>query len=220
MNSIPPLGLETVRLRYNVLSAKWLYDIEHHKGTEFLIKQALLDYTQKPSQRTRASSFYYPNVKNPLRTSYLQSTPSTSLRSPRPIDEGHSFSTFCKTFRTSRHEKILVDSSLPIPPHGSTVSKTLYSLGVPRKSLRFVLLWLCSCVPYAARECARCGEEITKAHLESCAVRSALPISESGKGIDTLLHRAVSGLHAPSALLAVRILYKEVTRAFPPLRSL
>ena len=216
------LGLETVRLRYNVLSAKWLYDVENHKGTEFLIKQALLDYTQKPRQQTKTSSFYYPGTKNPIKTTYNEhaDTPLSTPDTSQSWNGKQKFDAFCKAFRTSRREKILTESSLPIPPERSTAAKTLYFLGVPRKSLRFALLWICNCVPYAARECARCGQEITKAHLESCAVRSALPISEPGKGIDALLHRAVSQLHAPSALLAVKILYNEVTRAFPPLRSL
>ena len=58
-------------------------------------------------------------------------------------------------------------------------------------------------------------EGVTKVHLESCAVRSALPPSDPERGIDALLHCAVNCLHAPSALRAMRVLYNEVTRAFP-----
>ena len=60
------LGLETVRLRYNVLSAKWLHDVEHRKGPEFLVKQALMEYQRNPRQQPKNSPFYYPSKKNPL----------------------------------------------------------------------------------------------------------------------------------------------------------
>lgn len=76
---------------------------------------------------------------------------------------------------------------------------------------------LSNCVPCAGRECAMCKQEISKAHLESCVLRSSLPNAEPGKRIDNLLFKAVRMLHAPSALLAVNILYDEIMHAFPSL---
>ena len=131
------------------------------------------------------------------------------------LHKGLTFSAFCKSFRKKCLEKALIDSMLPVPPK-HTIAKTLYSLGVPRERLRFVILWMCDCVPFAGQECAKCGHRISKAHLESCVVRSPLPVSRPGKGIDTLLHRAVSQSHAPSALLAFKIITEEVVNAFPP----
>src|ERR1700738_1994692 len=46
-----------------------------------------------------------------------------------------------------------------------------------------------------------------------CVLQSSLPNAEPGKRIDNLLFKAVSMLHAPSALLAVNILYDEITHA-------
>ena len=51
------LGLETMRLRYNVLSARWLHSVMHRKGPEFPVKQAWIDFTRNSS--LQSSSFFY-----------------------------------------------------------------------------------------------------------------------------------------------------------------
>jgi hypothetical protein len=141
---------------------------------------------------------------------------SLELGTSQVLDMSHAFSAFSPSYKASLWTEILDKSKLPVPPQsGWSFAKTLHSLGVPRERLCFLLLWICNYVPYIHRECARCMEEISKVHLESCAVRSYLPQSEPGKGIDGLLHRAVNQFHAPSALRAMRIMYNEVTRAFP-----
>ena len=111
----------------------------------------------------------------------------------------------------------MTDSMIPIPPPAYSIVKALHYLGIPRDRLRFVVKWMCNHVPYAGRECSICGQVITKSHLEPCAVRSPLPIAEPGKGIDTLLFQAVTEMDTSSALLALKILTKEVIHAFPPL---
>ena len=58
---------------------------------------------------------------------------------------------------------------------------------------------------------------INKAHLEACVLQTSLPSAAPGKRIDNLIHKAVSTLDASSAGLIVKILYDEITRAFPPL---
>ena len=50
------MGLETVRLRYNLLTAKWFHGVISHKGPDFLVKQALLDFTK----RYQTQSVYAP----------------------------------------------------------------------------------------------------------------------------------------------------------------
>ena len=159
------LGLETVRLRFNVLSAKWLHKVIHHKGDEFLVKQAWFDFLHQPP--LPKSSFFYPSTKNPLTSSFRQST--TSADTAHLLNKGHTFSAFCEAFRARLYSQILSESSLPIPSK-YTIAKTLHSLGVPRERLRFVLRWLCNHIPFAGQECARCKGKITKTHLESCVV--------------------------------------------------
>jgi hypothetical protein len=74
-------------------------------------------------------------------------------------------------------------------------------------------------VPYAGQPCVKCGQSISKTHLESCVVTSQLPASGRGKGVDTLLHKAVTDSDAESAMLAFKIITEEVVKAFPPLRE-
>ena len=130
----------------------------------------------------------------------------------------HSFTDFYNSRKARSYHRILRKNKLPVPLNGLTIAKALHLVKIPRSRLRFAILWIVNCVPYAARECNLCKEEISKAHLESCAVRSTLPSSEPGKGIDTLFWKALTKLNAPSAVLAVNILYNEVRRAFPKRR--
>lgn len=129
--------------------------------------------------------------------------------------EGHTFNALCKAYRHKSIEKALMDSKLPVPPR-HTIAKTLYMLGVPRERLQFVILWMCDRVFFAGQKCVKCGHSISKTHLESCVVQSELPVARPGKGIDTLLHKAITEFDAPSALLAFKILTKEVVKAYPP----
>ena len=76
------LGLETVALRYNVLSAKWFDRVQHLKGTNFLVKQAWIDFSQRPKQLSQSSSFYYPAKKNPLITNFYNYCTSSSAIEP------------------------------------------------------------------------------------------------------------------------------------------
>ena len=298
------LGLETVTLRYNVLSAKWFDRVQHLKGTNFLVKQAWIDFSQRPKQLSQSSSFYYPAKKNPLITNFYNYCTSSSAIEPtsaidsllaidsvhsaiesvlanesahanEPVSTNepvptiepvsviqpvprpristrprtivhnyqtglrqrtipaiefpsviqlthrqHSLPAFCRSFRAICYSRIMNDNLLPVPRSTFTIVKTLHMLGIPRGKLRFPLMWITNCVPHAACECAKCKGRITKAHLESCVVRSPLPRSEPGNGIDNLFHRALTQMHAPSAILAVDILYNEVTLAFPSPRSL
>jgi len=123
----------------------------------------------------------------------------------------------CNASRDHYYATVLTQSHLPIPQHGYTIAKTLHSLGIPREKLRFILFWLCDFVPYVKVECGRCGQMISKAHLESCAMQTSLPYAEWGKRIDKLLHKAINELHVPSAQLAMSILDDEIKPAFPPL---
>ena len=245
------LDLETVELRYNILSAKWLHDVQNHKGPDFLVTEALNDFLlgslRNPGSQ-ELSCFYSPYKVNPVLTLFhnhcnppsIEHAPSTSepvrtLRTstrhrtttpiiepasvfeiPHELHEKQSISTFCSRFKEYCRTKDFNDNLLPIPPPGYSIAKTLHSLGVPRGRLRFVVQWMCGFVPHIRHECFQCNQLITKAHLELCVVRSSLPNVEAGKRIDNLLNRAVNELHAPSALLVVKILYKEVTLAFPP----
>ena len=177
-----------------------------------------------PLQRTKQSPFYYPCTKNPIVHKYLKHLNTLPDIPSTPSDIPQTWKTeLLRLYQVVCSQSAKDDAGkeqLPIPPPGLAISKVLHSLSVPRQRMRFVLLWLCNRVPYAGRPCARCGTAISKTHLESCAVTSTdLKGSQPGKRIDTLLHRAVSQGHAPSALRAVKILTKEVTRAFPPLRS-
>ena len=221
------LDLETVKLRYNMLSAKWFDSVINHKDPDSLVNQAWIDYLLRSLKRPQfqsssSSSFHFPYMINPIISRYREYCLSFSFgqeSSQLSLNMDNTFSTFCFHYRTNCLQMILNDSRLPIPHTAYSIAKTFHSLGVPRDKLRFVTLWLCNYVPYIHRECARCKQEITKIHLESCAVHSLLPNAEPGKRIDNLLHRAVNELHAPSALLAVKVLSKEVTRAFPPYQS-
>ena len=216
------LDLETVKLRYNMLSAKWFDSVIHHKDPDSLVNQAWIDYLlrslKRPQFQSSSSSFHFPYMINPIISRYREYCLSFSFgqeSSQSSLNMHNTFSTFCLHYRTNCLQMILGDSRLPIPQTPYSIAKTFYSLGVPRDKLRFVILWLCNYVPYIRWGCNRCGEEITKIHLESCAVRSLLPNAEPGKRIDNLLHTAVNRHHAPSALMAVKILYTEVVRAFP-----
>jgi hypothetical protein len=219
MKLLACLGLETVRLRFNILAAKWFHEVKYHKSPEFLVKQAFIDFSRSSSRMSHSSSFFHPSNKNPVIKRYLQ----LHLESSSSVsnDKEHSsLAMACKASIDNYYASVLNQSQLPIPPRGYSIVKALYSLGVPRNRLRFVLMWLCNCVPYAGRECAKCKQEISKAHLESCVLRSSLPYAEPGKRIDNLLFKAVSMLHAPSALLAVNILYDEIVQAFPRFKTL
>jgi hypothetical protein len=204
------LGLETVRLRINVLSAKWLEDVKSNKGNEFLVRHAYTDFLKGPIS---PSSFHSPSNLNPLTTRYNHQP--RSITDPEKGEQ--SLAMICKAAIDNYYANVLNESHLPIPPTGSTIAKTLYNLGIPRGRLRFVLLWLCDFVPYVKFECARCGEKINKTHLEACVLQTSLPHTKPGKRIDGLLYKAVSEFHAPSARLAMNILYDEITGAFPPL---
>jgi len=207
------VGLETMRLRFNILSAKWFHEVKHNKSPEFLVKQAYIDFSRSSSRMSHSSSFHHPCNNNPVIKRYLQSHLESSSPSPSTDIEYSRFAMACKASIDHYYATVLHQSQLPIPPRGYSIMKTLHSLGIPRNRLRFVLMWLCNCVPYAGRECAKCKQEISKAHLESCVLQSSLPNAEPGKRIDNLLFKAVSMLHAPSALLAVNILYDEITHA-------
>lgn len=73
------LGLETMSVRFDVLSAKWLHDVIHHKTDEFLVRQAWIDFSGQSLQQSKSSSFYYPSNKNPLTAAFDQSTHDHSL---------------------------------------------------------------------------------------------------------------------------------------------
>lgn len=208
------LDLETVRLRHNILSAKWLDSVKNHKGPNLLVKQALIDFAsrsvRKPQSQS-ASSFHFPSTRNPVFAKYNKHCASSSVHGRQDI------STFCSQSKAGYYLRNLDDLKLPVPPQSKySIARTLHSLGVPRERLRFVILWICGYVPFRDWGCAECGGKITKAHLESCVVRSSLPSGSLGERIDNLLSRAVKELDATSALLAVRVLSNEVTRAFPP----
>jgi hypothetical protein len=200
----------------NLLSAKWLHDVQHNKGPEFLVKQAYIDFITKcPVQKS--SSFYYPLNQNPITIKYhKQCVLSESIESLDTID---GFQEFCKSSSKRYHSKLFLKFQLPTPPNGFTIIKALHALGIPRDKLRLVLFWLCGYVPYIGDECAKCKEKISKSHLESCVLRSPLPNAQPGKRIDNLLYKAVNTFHARSARLAAKVLYNEITNAFPPLQS-
>jgi hypothetical protein len=148
----------------------------------------------------------------------VRQKPALTIESPALIEaihRKHIFAKFLKPIKADHFSRILLANQLPVPPNGQTIVKTLHSLGVHRSRLRFTLMWILNCVPFAGRECHLCKEGISKTHLESCAVQSRLPPVAPGKGLDTLFYKALTQLHAPSALLAVNVLYDEVRRAFP-----
>ena len=96
------LGLETVRLRYNLLSAKWFYQTKYNKGPEFLVKQAFIDFTNRPSRLSHSSSFYHPAKNNSITKRYLkQFDPTTSSVTERE----HRFATTLKA---------TIDTTIPL----------------------------------------------------------------------------------------------------------
>jgi exonuclease III len=220
-NLLACVDLETVELRRTILSAKWLYEVQHNKGTGFLVSEAWIDFLAQSPRQSQSSSFHFPSRDNSLTTKYYEQCLPHTLEAPlQQSRKSLTHSAFCFTFKADQRIQSLKDGSLPTPPHTYSIVKVLHSLGVPRDKLRFVALWMCNCVPYAGKMCGWCEREtISKVHLEACVVDSFLPNARLGKRIDNLLQRAVTEPHAPSALQAVKILYKEVTRAFPPRKS-
>lgn len=66
MGLLACLALATVRLRFNLLSAKWFDNVINHKGTDFLVKQAWIDFSRQPPTQSHSSSFHLPSGKNPI----------------------------------------------------------------------------------------------------------------------------------------------------------
>ena len=171
------LNLETVKLRQSILSAKSLDSVKNHKDSKFLVKHALIDFTNRCGKAPVPVILvlYSPSRMNPTLTKYYEHCTLSSVGDRQDI------STFCSKSKGGYHLRNLDDLKLPIPPQPKcSIAKTLHSLGVPRGRLRFVILWICGYVFYRDWDCAKCGGKITKAHLESCVVRTRLPYASLG----------------------------------------
>jgi hypothetical protein len=206
-----------------MLSAKWLHSIMHDRDEQSLVFQAWTDFSQRCSSTLphSHSPFFFPSQENEVTLSHNDHL-LLHHRDPESLGKDEtgapiSFDAFCDAYRRRSQERILRHAHLPIPPNDCSIMKVLHSLGVSRRHLRPLLLWMCNCPQYIGRECARCGERISKYHLELCAVSSRLPSVQPGRRIDKILPRAVTKMHAPSALRAVKIILREVCRSFPSL---
>ena len=99
------LDLETVELRYNILSAKWLYDVQNHKGPDFLVTEALNDFLlgslRNPGSQ-ELSCFYSPYKVNPVLTLFRNHC------NPPSIKHAPSTSGPVRTLRTSTRHRTTI----------------------------------------------------------------------------------------------------------------
>ena len=171
------LGLETVQLRRNILSARWLHATTA-KPASFLVKHALIDFERK---KQKQSCFYFPAQVNPAYKSF-----TSSLAEDPSIE----LVPFLRHYRSQIASKIAMDTGLipveianlanttnttsPANQQNTPIAKLLYRLGIRKGHLKLAILWITGCLPYAALPCRICGKDISKAHAEACVLSSAL----------------------------------------------